>query len=109
LQIPPEIEHSFVKEQCSAMPGSSSVRPLEPQILSAVESVGGAALHPAARLDRPYRRGDEKSVFKFGGSPVIVFGEPGKWRPAADILQNTQENIETPVQLGSAVALTAVW
>ena len=61
-------------------------------------------VHP---LDRPYRRGDEKSVFKFGGSAVIVFGEPGKWRPAADILQNTQENIETLVQLGSVVALTA--
>jgi phosphatidylserine decarboxylase len=58
-------------------------------------------VHP---LDRPYRRGDEKSVFKFGGSAVIVFGEPGKWRPADDILRHTQNSVETLVQLGSVVA-----
>ncbi len=65
-------------------------------------SVGRIAqVHP---LDRPFRRGEEKSVFKFGGSAVIVFGEAGRWRPCADILQNTQENIETLVRLGDVIA-----
>lgn len=61
-------------------------------------------VHP---LDKPFRRGDEKSVFKFGGSAVIVFGEPGKWRPSEDILQDTQENIETLVRLGDVIAEAA--
>jgi phosphatidylserine decarboxylase len=60
-------------------------------------------VHP---LDTRYQRGDEKSVFKFGGSAVVVFGEAGKWRPADDILQHTQENIETLVRLGDVIART---
>jgi phosphatidylserine decarboxylase len=43
-------------------------------------------VHP---FDRPFHRGDEKSVFKFGGSAVVVFGEPGKWRPSADLIAHT--------------------
>jgi phosphatidylserine decarboxylase len=31
-------------------------------------------VHP---LGAPYQRGDEKSVFRFGGSAIVVFGEPG--------------------------------
>ncbi len=65
-------------------------------------SVGRIAqVHP---LDRPYRRGDEKSVFKFGGSAVVVFGEPGRWRPSADILERTVSGVETLVRLGDEVA-----
>ncbi len=55
-------------------------------------------------LDRPFLRGAEKSVFKFGGSAVIVFGEAGTWRPSEDILQHTQQNIETLVRLGDVIA-----
>ena len=58
-------------------------------------------VHP---LDRPHKRGTEKSVFKFGGSAVIVFGEAGKWRPSDDILQHTRENVETLVRLGDVIA-----
>jgi phosphatidylserine decarboxylase len=58
-------------------------------------------VHP---LDQPYRRGDEKSIFKFGGSAVIVFGEPGKWRPSEDILRHTQDRTETLVRLGDVIA-----
>ena len=43
-------------------------------------------VHP---LDRPHERGAEKSVFKFGGSAIVVFGEAGAWRPADDILDQT--------------------
>jgi phosphatidylserine decarboxylase len=57
--------------------------------------------HP---LDQPFGRGDEKGYFCFGGSAIVVFGEPGAWRPAADILRNTPEAIETYLKLGEPVA-----
>jgi phosphatidylserine decarboxylase len=58
-------------------------------------------VHP---LDRPFERGAEKSVFKFGGSAVALFGEPGAWRPADDLLAHTHENVETLVRLGDTIA-----
>jgi phosphatidylserine decarboxylase len=58
-------------------------------------------VHP---LDRDFARGAEKSYFCFGGSAVVVLGEAGRWRPCADILQNTQKSIETLIRLGDAVA-----
>ena len=58
-------------------------------------------VHP---LDAPYNRGDEKSVFRFGGSSIVVFGQPGAWRPSDDLLRNTSENVETFVRLGDGVA-----
>jgi phosphatidylserine decarboxylase len=61
-------------------------------------------VHP---LDRPYQRGDEKSVFKFGGSAVVVFGEPGRWHPSADILTHTVNGVETLVRLGDEVAIAS--
>jgi phosphatidylserine decarboxylase len=59
-------------------------------------------VHPR---ETAFQRGDEKSVFKFGGSAIVLFGEPGKWRPSNDILQHTAESIETLIRLGDAVAL----
>jgi phosphatidylserine decarboxylase len=56
--------------------------------------------------ERPFRRGEEKSVFKFGGSAVVLFGERGAWRPADDILQQTREGRETFVRLGEVIAET---
>lgn len=61
-------------------------------------SVGRIAqTHP---LDKPFTRGEEKSVFKFGGSAIVVFGEPRKWRPSSDVLAHTREGMETHVRLG---------
>lgn len=65
-------------------------------------SVGRIAqTHP---IDRPFVRGDEKSIFRFGGSAVVVFGEAGAWRPAEDVLQKTREGVETLVRLGDVIA-----
>jgi phosphatidylserine decarboxylase len=65
-------------------------------------SVGRIAqVHP---LDAPFQRGEEKSVFRFGGSAIVVFGEPGLWRPSDDLLKNTKEGVETLVRLGQPVA-----
>jgi phosphatidylserine decarboxylase len=59
-------------------------------------------VHP---LDRPFERGAEKSAFRFGGSAIVVFGEPGTWRPAEDLLERTEQGVETLVRLGEVVAL----
>lgn len=65
-------------------------------------SVGRIAqVHP---FDRLYQRGAEKSVFKFGGSAIVIFGEPGAWRPAGDLLTHTQDGFETLVRLGDVIA-----
>ena len=42
--------------------------------------------------------------FLFGGSTVIVCGEPGKWKPSSDILANSEQGIETYIKLGDEVA-----
>jgi phosphatidylserine decarboxylase len=66
-------------------------------------SVGRIAqVHP---LDAPFQRGEEKSVFRFGGSAIVVFGEPEMWRPSDDLLEHTKEGIETLVRLGEPVGL----
>jgi phosphatidylserine decarboxylase len=60
-------------------------------------------VHPR---ETAFQRGEEKSVFKFGGSAVVLFGEPGKWRPADDILEHTRQNIETLIRLGDIIGLS---
>ena len=57
--------------------------------------------HPPGR---PFARGEEKGYFLFGGSTVIVYGEPGAWKPEADILENTAKAREVLVELGQPVA-----
>jgi phosphatidylserine decarboxylase len=51
-----------------------------------------------------FQRGEEKSVFKFGGSAVVLFGEKGAWQPSSDILAKTREGIETFIRLGDVIA-----
>lgn len=54
--------------------------------------------------NKPFKRGDEKGYFLFGASTVIVFGEPGRWKPDADLLEQTAQKRETLVRLGESVA-----
>jgi phosphatidylserine decarboxylase len=58
-------------------------------------------VHP---FDRPFSRGEEKSIFKFGGSAIVAFGEPGMWRPSDDLLHHTKDGVETLVRLGESIA-----
>ena len=51
-------------------------------------------------LQPEFKRGDEKGYFLFGASTVIVIGEPGAWKPAQDLLEQTAQKRETLVQLG---------
>lgn len=55
---------------------------------------------------RPFQRGDEKGYFLFGGSTVIVLGEPGKWRPSPLLLENTRAQREVWIPLGREVGLS---
>jgi phosphatidylserine decarboxylase len=65
-------------------------------------SVGRIAqVHPK---ERSFKRREEKSVFKFGGSAVVVFGQKDAWEPAEDILAKTAQGIETFVRLGDVIA-----
>ncbi len=52
-----------------------------------------------------FTRGQEKGMFLFGGSTVIVLGEAGKWTPSQDLLHNSERGYETLVELGSVVAV----
>jgi len=53
---------------------------------------------------KPFKKGDEKGYFLFGGSTVVLCGEKGRWAPSDDILTNTKAGIETYIQLGDVVA-----
>jgi phosphatidylserine decarboxylase len=50
------------------------------------------------------KRGEEKGYFLFGGSTVVLLGEPGRWKPSDDVLEHSQKGIETYLRLGEAVA-----
>ena len=53
---------------------------------------------------KPFKKGDQKGYFLFGGSTVIVCGEKGKWQPSLDMMENTKLGIETYIKLGDEVA-----
>jgi len=55
-------------------------------------------------IKKPFKKGAEKSMFKFGGSAVALFGEPGRWLPADDILEHTGAGKETLIRLGEPIA-----
>jgi len=55
-------------------------------------------------IEQPFARGTEKSVFRFGGSAVVLFGESGAWRPSEDLLRKTSEGVNTMIRLGEEIA-----
>lgn len=50
-----------------------------------------------------FARGMENGYFLFGGSTVVVLGEPGRWTIASDILEQSERGFETFVPLGEVV------
>jgi phosphatidylserine decarboxylase len=51
-----------------------------------------------------FARGDEKGYFLFGGSTVIVLGQPGRWQPDPELLRETEQRRESLIRLGQPVA-----
>ena len=49
------------------------------------------------------KRGDEKGLFEFGGSTIVVMTEPGMAEPDKDIIHNTKAQAETLVKMGEPI------
>ena len=49
------------------------------------------------------KRGDEKGMFEFGGSTIVVMTEPGMAEPDKDIIQNTKVQAETLIKMGEPI------
>ena len=53
---------------------------------------------------KSFIRGEEKGYFLFGGSTVVLMGEPGAWKPDEDLLKQTARGMETLLKLGTRIA-----
>ena len=49
------------------------------------------------------KRGDEKGMFEFGGSTIVVMTEPGMIEPDKDIIRNTKAQAETLIKMGEPI------
>jgi phosphatidylserine decarboxylase len=54
--------------------------------------------------DRELKRGEEKGYFLFGGSTVIVIGEPGRFEFDADLVEKSRSGLECLLRLGEGLA-----
>lgn len=48
-------------------------------------------------------RGEEKGMFEFGGSTVVLMTEPGKVEVDQDLVQNSEKGYETLVKMGEKI------
>lgn len=48
-------------------------------------------------------RGQEKGHFEFGGSSIILLMEPGRYKPDSDILENSENGLETVIKQGEHI------
>lgn len=62
------------------------------------------AIEQVHKENEPFKRGDLKGMFHFGGSTVILIGEKNRWTPSADLLEQSYKGIETFIKLGDTVA-----
>jgi phosphatidylserine decarboxylase len=51
--------------------------------------------------------GDEKGMFQFGGSTVILVFEPGRIQVDEDLVANTRKGLETFLRMGEGIATAA--
>jgi phosphatidylserine decarboxylase len=54
--------------------------------------------------EKTFKKGDEKGYFLFGGSTVVVLGEPNIWSVSETIDQYTKKNKEVFIKLGDPIA-----
>lgn len=54
-----------------------------------------------------FRRGEEKGMFEFGGSTIVLLFEKGRVLPDRDLIRNTNENYETIVKYGEKIGIAA--
>ncbi|NBG87376.1 phosphatidylserine decarboxylase [Isachenkonia alkalipeptolytica] len=56
-----------------------------------------------ATENQPVKKGEEKGYFAFGGSTVILFFKPGEVKIHKDLLEHTQQGMETKVYMGQGI------
>ncbi len=54
-----------------------------------------------------FKRGEEKGMFEFGGSTIVLLLKKGAVEIDADILKNTSEDVETIVKYGEKIGVAA--
>ena len=52
---------------------------------------------------KEFRRGDEKGFFEYGGSTIIVLVKKDVLKISNEILEASQQGIETPVKMGQVI------
>ena len=62
------------------------------------------SIHQTFSAKKLVVKGQEKGFFRFGGSAVMTFFEPGRVKLAEDVLQNTQNQREVYARMGDAMA-----
>jgi phosphatidylserine decarboxylase len=58
------------------------------------------SIHQTYQAGIPYKKGDEKGYFSFGGSAVILLFEKGRIHLAKDILTHSAQHTETLCRMG---------
>ena len=53
------------------------------------------------------RRGQEKGMFAFGGSTILLMTQKGKVSPDRDLMEYSRQGIETMVRQGETVGRAA--
>lgn len=67
-------------------------------------SVG--SIHQTYKPDEPIKKGDEKGYFEFGGSCIVLLFERGCIQFDQDLIDNTQQGLETRANFGSSLGST---
>ncbi len=62
----------------------------------------GTIIQTASKNQR-VKKGEEKGYFAFGGSTVILFFKKGKIKIHQDLVENTEQGMETKVYMGEAI------
>lgn len=62
------------------------------------------SIHQTFTPNAPVEKGAEKGYFAFGGSSTITIFEPGKATLSADLLENSNRQIELYAQIGTPMA-----
>ena len=60
------------------------------------------------KIRRSFKRGDEKGMFEFGGSTVIMLFQKDSIKLDDDIYENTQQNKETIVKMGYTIGKKSI-
>ncbi len=61
------------------------------------------SIHQTYIPNKPYKKGDEKGYFSFGGSSLILLFEKDKIQFADDLISNSAKHIETLCQFGQSL------